>query len=194
MDDADQAPFLRAFLGIGLDEPTRAGLAAFIERLRRGRPHVAWVPPPNLHLSLLFLGNINRDLLEPVAAAMDAIAAAHKPFGVRLGTPGAFGSPRAPRVLWAGVDAPPGLYRLQEALAAAVRDLGLRLESRPYRPHITLGRVRSPRGRETLLASLEALGPTLTGGFAVDAFVLFQSLLSPTGARYRVLHRCALQD
>jgi 2'-5' RNA ligase len=179
---------VRLFVALEIAEDVRARLAERQERLRRTHAHVAWVAPGNLHVSLAFLGNVGRELVPLVSLVLDDCAAACPGFSLSVGGVGWFGSARSPRVLWAGVAAHPAIMRLQEAVAQGLRQLGLKIEDRPFKPHITLGRVRSARGRAELVAAARELADAEAGTVACSRVVLMRSELRPDGAVYSVLH------
>lgn len=152
-------------------------------------PGARWVALDNQHVTLNFLGWIGGELFGEVTAAVDAAARVHAPADVTLSALGAFPKPRRARVLWAGIDDPRGL------LAALATDLGERLrpvgyepEDRPYTAHLTLARLKTPRSLEGLLPEL----PESPGPFPIDRVTLFRSRLSPSGARYEVVHEAYL--
>ena len=182
-------PFVRAFVAIEIGADVRAKLAAVLESLRETQAHVGWVPAPNIHLSLAFLGNVTREMVPLIGAALDEAVSAARPFAFDVSGLGQFGSRQSPRVIWAGVRECTDLMRLQERVAAGLTALGLALEEREYHPHLTLGRVRSPRGREDLAHAMEVAGAVVFGRVAASEVVLMQSRLMPAGARYSVLHR-----
>jgi 2'-5' RNA ligase len=97
-------------------------------------------------------------------------------------------------ILHAEVEVSTELLRLYEAVAAAVKRVGLEVEERPYRAHITLARSRNKDGRKTI----ERLRRTaeqqkLDGRWEAAEFLLYESQLSPGGSRYVVRERFALQ-
>ena len=141
-----------------------------------------WVDPSLLHLTLAFLGEQPEDRLE-VLQRVGAIAASGSHAGhLRLGQTGSFGSRGAPRVLW--VDLAGDLdtvLQLQSRLSAGLRDAGFPVESREFRPHITLARRREtarggpPRGWPL---------PAPHASFAMRQLTLMHSKLSPRGPTY----------
>src|SRR2546430_5286414 len=146
---------IRTFVAIRLDETVRAALGAAIEGLRRVARDVAWVAPENLHLTLKFLGQVREARTAELVAAIAQATSGFAAFEATVAGLGAFPTPTRPRVIWAGVgrgaDALVGLAgRVDEALAA----LGFEREPRPFSPHATLGRVRTPR-RDPALRSEE---------------------------------------
>ena len=102
-------------------------------------------------------------------------------------------SARRPRVLWAGLVAGTGeLAALAAAVEAALVPLGFAPEARPFQGHVTLGRVRSPRGLAPLAAALEAGAGLELGAWRAAEVVLYRSRLRPTGAVHEALSRHAL--
>ena len=187
----DDGPFVRAFVAVELDEPSRQALAAALDRLRKTEAHVAWVPARNLHVSLVFLGDTPRTLVETIGLALDEAAVAVAPFSYEVADVGTFGNPRAPRVIWAGVAPCPPLMTLQSRMAASFKALGLPLDEREFRPHVTLGRVRSPRGADRLKRALSEVAGQRFGQVRADSVALMRSRLAPGGAEYTLLHRAA---
>ncbi len=102
-----------------------------------------WTEPGRWHLTLLFLGAVPREQLPELAARAAPVVAAAPPLRLRVAGAGRFGSARHPSVAWAGLagDVAP-LTELAGRLADAARSLGLPVEDRPFRPHLTLGRWR----------------------------------------------------
>jgi 2'-5' RNA ligase len=190
---SDSSPFVRAFVAIEIGEDVRRRLAEAQDRLRRASAHVAWVPPQNIHVSLAFLGDIPRETIVPkVAAALDKAAGPVSPFGFDVAELGTFGSRRSPRVIWAGVHGEEPLKALHGRVYAALAVLGLRLDEREFAPHLTLGRVRSPRGVEDLMKAIAALGQPAFGRVETTRVLLMRSTLLPSGAEYAVLHESPL--
>ena len=178
--------FLRLFVAIDPGGAVRSRLAAVQETLRRTDAHVAWVPPGNLHLSLLFLGDVPAERLPLAADSLRESLAGVSGFVLRAAGVGFFGRPASPRVIWAGIEEHAALAEAQRRVREAMGILDLSLEDRPYVPHVTLGRVRSGRGRTRLLAELEAHRDAVFGEFAVDRIALMRSTLASRGARYDV--------
>ena len=150
---------------------------------------VRWTPPENLHLTLRFLGDTPEEQLAPLADALDAIAAGAPSFELELGGAGAYPEARAARVLWIGlVDAERKLRRLRNQVEAAVRGLGWKREGRPFQPHLTLARLRTP----TRLPEGGWIDTVPRCRFGVKEVALIRSTLKPAGAEYGVLHRASL--
>jgi 2'-5' RNA ligase len=182
---------LRLFVAIPVSEPAHGAIASLIERGKRKLPLLKWVPPGNIHLSVAFLGDIPEDQLCVVADAIDQACVKQAPLALRLKELGTFGSRRAPRVLWLGIEQDTGVMALQADVAASLRDIDIPLETRPYHPHVTLGRI-APRGPggdlPKFLGQHEAFD---AGTISVTHVQLMQSILQPQGAihteRYRAM-------
>ncbi len=166
----------------------RAALAAEIERMRAAASGVGWVAPDNLHVTLKFLGGVEPGRLADTEVALARAASAAPPFDLTLGGVGAFPTSSRPRVVWAGVaGGRDALGTLAGRVDSALADLGFERETRPYSPHVTLGRVRAPRRDAALAAAIEAGAGRGFGTLRVDRLVLMRSDLSPRGARHTVL-------
>ena len=185
---------LRCFVAVLLPEQVRARLGAVCAELRGQTRGLSWVRMDNLHLTLRFLGEIEPTMLEHVRAAVTDAATGVPPFTMSLGGLGGFPPGRAPRVLWAGVSTGGDeMTALHGALEAALAARGIPRESRRFHPHVTLARVRDPRGPGGGLASALGAGP-LFGEARVAALHLMRSELDPQGARHTVLAEAPLTE
>lgn len=153
----------------------------------KGLSGARWTSVDNQHVTLNFLGWVESRLLPDVVAAVDDAARRHAPANVSLDGLGAFPRERRARVLWAGVDDPAGLLpALATDLGECLRATGYEPEDRPFTAHLTLARFKTPKPLE--LPELPAAPAT----FTVDRITLFRSRLSPSGARYEVVHEAYL--
>lgn len=179
---------VRSFVAILLNEEVRAAVASVIAHLRPLGPRVSWVASPNLHLTLKFLGELPPDTLERVKEGLDEAVADAMPFSLRFHGLGAFPGLSRPRVLWVGVvEGASAAQGLQSRVEAALGVRGFPREARPYSPHLTIGRVREPRGLADLQQAIARDARMPFGRLEVRALCLMRSELSPTGARYTEL-------
>jgi 2'-5' RNA ligase len=179
---------VRAFFGLPVPEPQGQELGRFIARCAQVAPDFRWTRPENLHLTVRFIGNVERSVVD---AVVDRLVDALPPrFELALGGTDTFGRGRAARVVWLGLRAG---AEAAAALAAAVdaecRRSGLEGEDRPFRVHLTLGRARA-RGGSPIpdLPSSPQLGPWLA-----CELVLYSSRLTRSGAIYETLRTLALK-
>lgn len=184
---------IRAFIALPIAAAVREELAALIEAVRRPRDGTRWVRPDGIHLTLAFLGSIPETTVAAIDDALNTVAAERAPFTIRTTATGGFPTLRRPRVLWVGLEASADhpLQRLQAAVAGALVPIGHERDERPFRPHLTVGRVkemsRAPEVGERVGAYRF---PALT--WHADRVHLMRSDLHPSGARYTVLREVLL--
>jgi RNA 2',3'-cyclic 3'-phosphodiesterase len=186
---------VRCFIAIDVDPEVLAGVLRTQATLRAAAASadVRWADRAQLHLTLKFLGAVPDDRVPEVSTRLATVAAAAAPIELAAGGVGGFPTLKRPRVLWVGVTAgASALAELAHAVDRAMTGLGFAPEERPFRGHLTIGRVRSPRGGAALAKALEAAGAPLFGSWTVSEVVLYESRLRPTGAVYVPISRHAL--
>lgn len=184
---------IRAFVALELNEACRRTLGEMQRLLQQSRAQVRWMRPETMHLTLFFLGLVSWERIPQVTAALDVVAAAHPPFRFSVGGVGSFGSRNRLRVLWAGVPDPPQeLLLLQSDLTAKIQPPENSLEKRPFKPHLTLGRMRGPRNLSALSAAIREMTDSGRVEVPVNRVVLMQSILKTAGAEHHLLHASPL--
>ena len=184
---------LRAFIACGISEAVRDRVRELRERLCRLEAEVKWARPESMHLTLRFLGNIGPDQVDLIDQALAGAVAGVKPVSIEVRGFGLFPSEKRPRVIWLGLSrGGPELAALFERLERELIARGLGPADKPFSPHLTLGRVKSPRGLERALKALAREAEQSFGGFVADRVILFQSRLRPEGALYTPLRERAL--
>ena len=137
---------MRLFIAMNFPAPLRRSIAAIGADLKRSGVPARWVDPSGVHLTLKFLGEIPGARIDDVSSAMDEVAIGSEPIMLRFEGVGAFPSPRRPGVIWVGIEAGPRLRLLHDALDRRMAEFGVTRETRPFRPHVTLGRVDRDSG------------------------------------------------
>lgn len=172
---------MRLFVGVTLGEQITSRAALVLKRLEVLAPRARWVAPEKLHVTLSFLGEVEPERVPELAEVLRQVGAAHAPLVLSVEGGGSFGSPRQPRVLWAGLAGETeALAALQADTVAALRPLGFRPEERNFIAHLTLARAGQLRGDRALAACVRALEQERWGETRVDRLVLFESV----GGRY----------
>jgi RNA 2',3'-cyclic 3'-phosphodiesterase len=189
---------LRCFIAVHVPPQIREKLRDIQRKLEKSMPEeaVRWTPFEQLHLTLEFLGNVPATAVPKLEQTLTKVAAGHRPFKLRTESIGAFSSIRNPRVIWAGIAGNiDQLKALQSAVHAAVVEWEQEPETRAYRPHLTLGRVRplKPPELRKVSEALAAVAAPDVGTWDVTEFALMQSKLSPRGAQHSVLATFRLQ-
>jgi len=181
---------IRTFIAVDLDKGVRHRTIALQETLMKSGTEVKWVEPENLHVSLLFLGEVEDREVIDVCRVVEEVAQKHPSFLMRVETVGCFPNPRRPRVLWVGIgEGAQALCAVHDALETQLLDLGYRREDRKYSPHITLGRVKSDRPTEKLTSALSQQAGWKGGEIQVREILVMGSKLTPTGPEYTILSR-----
>ncbi len=176
----------RTFLGIPLDPR----LSAKVEELRQSQDGVRWIDAANLHLTLEFLGDTTEEQLKSVENELAGVDGQQFDFVAT----GISCLPKLRRARVLAVDVQPAfeLTELYGAVRSAVGAAGLALKPARFRPHITIARLR--RVDLNWLEQMTALDLRLENErFPADRFCLYESILSPKGARYHVLRSYPLE-
>lgn len=182
---------IRSFLALEIPLAQRMRLAEEQERLRRRLPPARWVRPEGLHLTVKFLGEVDRELLLALAAELGPEVSGAGPVRVVFAGAGFFPNPKRPRVAWVGGSAEP-IGPLVTAVERVAFRHGFERERRPWSSHLTMARLREP-WRERDAQSFLHWGEGLSlEPFACDELVLFASSLEPGGAVYTALERIPL--
>ena len=181
----------RLFVGLELPPAHQAIVAGLPLRLgpMLGGP-ATWTREGNAHVTLKFLGNVGRERLEAVTAALAAISFA--PFVLAPGGGGFFPGPARPRVVWAGFTAgAPQCTALAAAVDAALVPVGFAAEARPFAAHLTLCRIKAPGRGGDVAGILALLDRVEWPAIPVQALTLFASQPTPDGLRYPAVARFA---
>lgn len=184
---------IRTFIAAEIPAAVKRNIARDLDRLRILAPRVKWSHTDNLHLTLRFLGDIPENDLEELFEALREDLAGMQPFALEMTGMGAFPHWRHPRVVWAGCgDGAEDAVALAEAVENVCEDLGYERERRPFRPHVTLGRVKLPADADGLEEAIAAMHSRSYGYVDVDAAIVFMSDLRRTGPVYAPMARIEL--
>lgn len=193
-------PKMRAFLAIELDDALRAAIARLQQNLSAqiaveapGGVRISWPPPASLHVTLVFLGDIDERVIEPLRTAVENAVAGFHALHAPIDRLGAFPRAGAPSVLWAGPSEQwmasgemTRVRELQRAIAGACVPFGVPRDERVFAPHLTLARIRSDqRAVGRALAKSGALArPIDAGDITIASIALMKSDTRPSGAVY----------
>lgn len=183
---------VRSFIAIELSPGVKHRAGELVKKLKPTGADVNWVSPQQMHLTLKFLGDIQRDDIIPLCRLAQEVAARFQPFDLGFRGTGAFPHTDHPRSLWIGVEE--GLEEiraLQQELESVLHDkLGFPKERRQFTPHLTIGRVHkaTPEMNEVMEANSE-----FEGDFTeVDELVVFASYKERDGQRYEAMGHATL--
>jgi 2'-5' RNA ligase len=185
----------RIFTAIDISDEARAKVANYIESLHGEFPQirVGWERTEKLHLTLKFLGDIDGIQLENLIGAVENTASRISNFRLQISDTGVFPSSRKARILWLGLkDDLENLQRLNEVLQTECERIGFAKESRNFKPHLTIARLREPRkSKELVEKHLENEFPVVE--FPVSRVAIYESRLQKTGSIYEVIKNAELK-
>lgn len=190
---------IRAFLAIRLPDDVTAALGHLTDQMAQARVGgLKPVRPENMHLTLKFFGNINARQVESIVDTVTHTVKSIRPFTLRLGNVGAYPNNRSPRVLWVGLDgdvAP--LQDIHRRIESALGQIAIKPDTREFRPHLTIARIRDRtphnerrRAAEALFSAEFRFGLSIP----VDRFSLMRSILKPEGLHYSSLAEIPLGE
>jgi len=178
---------IRTFIAVDLPGQIKDRIGEIISPLKPLSRSIRWVRPEGLHLTLKFLGEIPEEQLPDIFSALETALSEWSTFRFRLSGLGGFPNLRRPRVLWIGIrEGGDPLRELAGAVDRALVSCGFPPEKRPFSPHLTIGRVRSPQGLQEVLEQLPAIDCT-SEPITAGAVKVMKSQLKPTGAEYSAL-------
>ncbi|MBI3595750.1 MAG: RNA 2',3'-cyclic phosphodiesterase [Nitrospirae bacterium] len=198
---------MRVFIALELPSVIKEAAAAIQRELMKSEAHVGWARTDGMHLTLKFLGEVSASQLSEIEKALESAVKGLPPPAGRTGAGqagtgsmkitvrgiGVFPNPRNPRVVWLGIQPEDDrLLRLQERIDRALAPLGFPPERRDFRPHLTLGRVKSSRGLDDLMKVMAVHHHFLAGECTLGELHLMQSELKREGAVYTKLWSVAL--
>lgn len=185
---------VRTFIAIRLLEKTRHRLGKVGKKLLASGVDVKWVPEGNFHITLKFLGDVESDRIKEIAASVESAIEGIARFDVSMRGVGAFPRISRPSVIWVGIDSGgEELKLLAERVESALEQLGFTREDRPFSPHITIGRVKSPKGLEKLRAAIEDMCGENVDSFTVHSVAVMKSDLRPSGPIYTAVAEFELE-
>jgi 2'-5' RNA ligase len=178
----------RLFVALRPPPAIRAALLATMD----GVPDARWQDDDQLHLTLRYIGEVDRRVAEDIALTLGQVRAA--PIEVALSGVGAFDKKGRIDALWAGLAPQDALAALHRKVDHALVRLGLAPEGRAYLPHITLARLSRNAGFGPAIDQWQARHAALSSpAFRLDHLTLFESHLGSTAARYEVVERWRLE-
>jgi 2'-5' RNA ligase len=188
----------RTFIALEMNNALHRHLAGVIHQVALVLPGIRWVDPLSIHLTLAFLGELTDEQLAEAIQATEMAVQQAQPFSYRLSRLGTFGSPRNPRVIWMGIEEPAGpLASVHRMLNQQLLQHGFEVDTRPFAPHLTLARLKSPlssQEQQKLQSLLVDKQHSLVSmdSYAAHHLDVMKSELLRTGARYTCLRSCVI--
>ncbi len=185
---------MRTFIAVELPPGMKRKIEEVQAPLKKTDTFVSWVKPGSVHVTLKFLGEVAEERIEDVFHGTERALKESKVFSLSLKDLGCFPNLRRPRVVWVGVDkGKDDLTQMQKQIEEELFKLRFPKEQRSFSPHLTIGRVKSPRNIEALTGLIETM-KFETEEVKVDEVVVMKSQLHPQGAIYTPLKEIKLLD
>ncbi|HNM78685.1 MAG TPA: RNA 2',3'-cyclic phosphodiesterase [Tepidiformaceae bacterium] len=182
---------VRLFVACEVPDDVKDTIGEVIEGLRqKSGTDVRWIRPEGVHVTLKFLGEVNTKKLPAIKLAIQEAVVGHSPFELEFSTIGTFGGREGLRIMWVGIAGDVlRLEALVRAVNAALAVVGFEPERRPFRPHLTLGRVRDevPTRRRAEIEVAVGKQDVPPVSWRTAQVSLMRSRLTKSGASYEVL-------
>jgi len=186
---------MRLFIAINLPVEERRAIHEATAPVRESARAARWVHEELLHVTMKFLGERSESDIAPLRVALEDVAMRHRAFAVEIDGVGAFPNWRSPRIVWMGVPESPALELLFHDVESACGALGYAVEGRPFRPHITIGRLRTiPRPADARSLASAARRVRFAGAVEVRSVDLMASEQTPAGPRYSAIAAPSLRS
>lgn len=174
---------------ISVPVPNSAGLAPFIRDIGEIRG-VRTSPPGQLHITLRFIGDIDDERTDEVADIVSKAVKGVRPGRITLKGTGAFPNVKRPRVIWTGIDTALPLEKIAERISEGLDSAGIPYDPKPFKPHITVARVRNNANVSTILRKYSDME---FATFICPSVKVMGSELTPNGAVHTILADCDLR-
>lgn len=146
---------------------------------------ITWTNPLQMHITIQFLGDTKEELIPLLAEKLTPAIRQIKSFVFQIRNLGVFNNPDNPRVLWLGCVIPEQMKQLHRNVTEIVSVSGQRIDLRPFKPHLTLGRIKGISDKAMLVRLLDELGNLPIQSQKVEKIILYESRLTPQGAVYK---------
>ncbi len=184
---------IRTFIAVDVPEDIKEKIFEVEKELIKSAGEgVKWEGIEKFHITLKFLGDVNEEAIDSIYNVLSESLTGFGKFSIIYKGVGAFPDLKKPRVIWVGCEDPSGkLFDLQKIVEDKMNELGFEKEEKEYHPHITLGRVKSPKNLGGLIKKIESINFEAGAGEVAEVLIM-KSDLKPSGSVYTVLRKIKL--
>ncbi len=179
----NESKTIRSFLAIELDNDLVPGILDVQKEFKKTNANVKYVPEENMHFTLKFFGNIDEEMVDDIALAVEKVIKNYSSFDLNIKNCGCFPNKKVIKVLWLGLEEGSPIKDLQKDLDKEFKKLGFKKE-RNFISHLTIGRVKSPKNKKELRNTIEKFEDIEIGKMNVSKICLKKSTLTPQGPIY----------
>ena len=170
-------------------------LLKMVSSLKSGlsKDSIKWTSIDNIHITLAFLGDTEEKLIKSISSMLKEKCKGSGNFQLIIRDLGVFRNPGDPRIIWTGVEFSEKLVRLNEGIMDGLRGLNIKMEDRPFNPHLTIGRIKHLNDKETLRTLLGQFQDSEIQIIPVNEVILYESVLLQSGPVYKPLAKFSLE-
>ncbi len=185
---------IRTFIAITVPPSIQGTVEKIQERFKEIRSPIRWVKPSHLHLTLKFLGNVDEEQIEDIKECLANAGQEINTFLLKSTEIGIFPNINYPRVVWLGFSDPTRLlHKLEENIENQLQKIGFQPEDRKFTPHLTIGRIKSLKGKTDIIRMIHNEKNISYDNIHVTGIKLIKSNLKPSGPEYSVLYSLELK-
>ena len=183
---------MRIFIGLKLDKNVQDEIEKFLKPFKKLSSPIRWVKPQNIHITLKFIGEVPGEKYSQMEENLTAATFNTGPFNLTLAGCGKFGKKESLNILWTGIAPNQKLEHIYNTIEDTLEKSGIEKETRPFKPHITVGRNKKNFNFKSFFKIIEEKKDLPITEFTVDGFQLFKSRLTPSGPVYSILKEIPL--
>ncbi len=180
--------FMNQFRGfIAVELPVNETIKKFHDEIAKLLTNIKLVELENMHITLKFLGDTNEDNIENIYHIIQNSIQDIQPFSIQLKGTGVFPNQKYIKVIWVGIEKTEKMSLISSSLNAQLSTLGFKEEKRGFKPHLTIGRVKSAIGKDQLISIIDKYREVIFDEIIVDCIYLKKSTLTPQGPIYETI-------
>jgi 2'-5' RNA ligase len=170
-------------------------LLGMISSLKSGlkNDNLKWTSIENIHITLAFLGDTNENLINDISIMLTKKCGGYGKFSLTLKGCGLFRNFSDPRIIWTGIEPSDRLIQLNESVMSGLKVLNIKMQDRPFNPHLTLGRIKHIMDKDLLKSLIDQFQNTELQIVPVSDVILYESVLLQSGPVYKPLAKFSLE-
>jgi RNA 2',3'-cyclic 3'-phosphodiesterase len=185
---------IRSFLAFELSLDIKKKIEIISDEIKKSNLPVRWIKPENIHITLIFLGDIEENVIGDIKEKVEKARDKKISYKVRLEGLGVFPNIKRPRVIWVGLGGDiDRLSDLRDTIQSGLNGLGFVPERRPFKPHLTIGRFKKQiNGTSGIKDILDRHHDSISDVYCLKELILFKSDLKPKGPEYTKMYTWTL--
>ncbi|MDY6800588.1 MAG: RNA 2',3'-cyclic phosphodiesterase [Bacteroidota bacterium] len=154
--------------------------------------NIKWVEIFNIHITLFFVGDTDEEMIQSISSNLNNLLYSKESFILKGKGIGVFKNLQNPRVLWMGIEESEYLQHLKLTIDQMMKKLGFEIETRKFKPHLTLGRIKFVNDKRKFKNVLDCYKEFYFQDFKINKVIFYESKLTPSGPVYKVIKQIHL--